>query len=291
MSRIAYVNGQYDLMGAASVHIEDRGYQFADGIYEVACIWNGVPVDYKAHIARLNRSLTELRIDSPMSDRALKLVIREVVRRNHIVNGTVYIQVNRGVAPRAHVFPGADVRPSLVITAKHGVGPSDAVAETGVAVITAPDLRWARRDIKSIGLLPNALAKQSAAEAKAYEALLYTPDGLVTEASVSNAWIVTPDKIIVTHPATQAILGGVTRATVLKIARAAGYAVKERAFSLDEARKAKEVFLTGTTTFVMPVVSIDGRTVADGAPGTTSLDLRARYKAHLDSLTEEAWDA
>lgn len=291
MSHIAYVNGRYLPQKQAHVHIEDRGYQFADGVYEVICVWNGVPADYAAHIVRLNRSLAELRMASPISDAGLKLVLQEVVRRNHLERGTIYIQVNRGVAPRAHTFPGAGVRPSLVVTAKHGAGPSDALAEEGVKVITTPDLRWGRRDIKSVGLLPNALAKQAALEAKAYEALLYTPDGTVTEASASNAWIVTSDKTIVTHPATHAILGGVTRATVLKMARAAGYIVKERAFTLDEVRKAKEVFLTGTTTFVMPVIDLDGRPVANGGAGIIALDLRRRYRAYLDELTDAAWNA
>jgi D-alanine transaminase len=291
MSHIAYVNGRYLPQKQAQVHIEDRGYQFADGVYEVMCVWNGFPVDYGPHIVRLNRSLRELRMTPPVSDAGLKLITQEVVRRNRLEKGTIYIQVNRGVAPRAHIFPGAHIKPSLVVTAKHGAGPSDDVAEEGVAVITAPDLRWARRDIKSVGLLPNALAKQAAAESRAYEALLVTPDGLVTEASAANAWIVTKDKVLITHPTTHAILGGITRATVLKMALRAGYAVEERGFTLDEARAAKEVFLTGTTAFVMPVTSIDGKPVANGGAGTISLDLRRRYKAYLETLTQRAWHA
>ncbi len=291
MSHIAYVNGRYLPQRLAQVHIEDRGYQFADGVYEVMCIWNGAPADYEAHIVRLNRSLNELRMASPASDGALKLIVQEIVRRNHVEKGTVYMQVNRGVAPRAHAFPGASVKPSLIVTAKHGAGPSDSVAEHGVKVISMADMRWERCDIKSVGLLPNTLAKQAAAEAKAFEAILYLPDGTVTEASASNAWMVTPDKVIVTHPTTNAILGGVTRARVLKIAKDAGYAVQERPFTLEEARKGKEVFLTGTTTFVMPVVEIDDKPIANGGPGTVALDLRQRYRTYMDSLTEAAWDA
>ena len=290
MSHIAYVNGRYLPQKQAYVHIEDRGYQFADGVYEVVCIWNGVPADHKGHLVRLNRSLNELKIRSPMSDAALTSVIQEVVRRNRVVKGTVYIQINRGVAHRLHTFPGANVKPSIVVTAKHGAGPPESVAQAGVKLITQPDQRWGRCDIKSVGLLPNALAKQAAYEAKAFEALLYKPDGTVTEASASNAWLVTPDKVLVTHPLSNEILGGITRATVIKIAKAAGYKVQERAFSLNETKKAKEVFLTGTTTFVMPVVQIDDRPVANGAPGTVALDLRQRYRAFLDGLTETAWD-
>lgn len=291
MSHIAYVNGRYLPQKQAQVHIEDRGYQFADGVYEVMCVWNGLPVDYIPHIVRLNRSLNELRMTPPASDAGLKLIIQEIVRRNRLEKGTIYIQINRGVAPRLHTFPGAHVKPSLVVTAKHGVGLADSIAEEGVAVITVPDIRWARRDIKSVGLLPNALAKQAAAENKAYEALFLAPDGSITEASGANAWIVTKDKVLVTHPTTHAILGGVTRATVMKMARAAGYEIEERAFTLDEARNSKEVFLTGTTTFVMPVTSIDGKPVANGGAGTISLDLRRRYKAYMEALTDTAWHA
>ena len=290
MSHIAYVNRRYLPQSQAHVHIEDRGYQFADGIYEVMCIWNGYPVDLAGHIARLNRSLKELSMASPVSDGALTLIMKEIVRRNHVEKGTVYIQVNRGVAPRAHAFPSTKVKPSLVLTAKHGAGPSEAVAEAGVKVITLEDIRWKRVDIKSVGLLPNAMAKTAASEAMAFEALLHV-DGTVTEASSSNAWMVTPDKTIVTHPATNAILAGITRATVMRIAKAAGYKVQERAFTVAEALKAKEVFLTGTTTFVMPVVQIDEKTVANGAPGTIALDLRQRYRAFMDGLTDAAWNA
>lgn len=290
MSHIAYVNGRYVPQKQARVHIEDRGYQFADGVYEVICIWNGVPADYAGHLKRLNRSLGELRMASPMSDGALTFIAREMVRRNRVDQGTVYIQVSRGVAPRAHAFPAAGVKPSVVMTAKHGAGPAESVAAQGVKVVAVEDQRWGRCDIKTVGLLANALAKQAAAEGKAFEALLHRR-GTVTEASASNAWLVTKDQILVTHPVDNAILAGVTRGTVLKMAREAGYRVEERPFTLDETKAAKEVFLTGTTTFVMPVISIDERPVANGAPGTVALDLRQRYRAYLDSLNEAAWNA
>lgn len=292
MAHIAYVNGRYVPQAAATVHIEDRGYQFADGVYEVICIWNGVPIDYAGHIVRLHRSLKELRMRVPMSAAALAVVCKEVVRRNRLAKGTIYIQVNRGVAARAHPFPHERVRPSVVVTAKFGAGPAESTAEKGVRVITAPDIRWERCDIKTVGLLPNVLARQAATEAGAFETLLHTGSGMVTEASASNAWIITADKTIVTHPATEAILDGVTRRTVLGLARQAGYTVAERPFTLDEARTAKEVFLTGTTTFVMPVVQIDDRPVGNGAPGLMSLDLRRRYRAYMDGLDRQAaWNA
>lgn len=291
MSHIAYVNGRYLPQRDATVHIEDRGYQFADGVYEVILVWNGVPVDYAPHIVRLQRSMKELRMREPMSAAALTVVVREVVRRNHLNTGIVYIQVNRGVASRAHPFPKDDVKPSLVVTAKHFAGSSDVMAEQGARVVTARDIRWERRDIKSVGLLPNVLARQGAAEAKAYEAILVTPSGQVTEASASNAWIITADKTIVTHPATEAILGGVTRATVRDLAKAAGYTVTERPFTIDEARNAKEVFLTGTTTFVMPVAQIDDKPVGNGAAGLIALELRKAYRRYMDSLdAATAWN-
>ncbi len=291
MSHIAYVNGRYLPQRSASVHIEDRGYQFADGVYEVFLVWNGVPVDYAPHIVRLKRSLSELRMREPMSPAALTVVMKEVIRRNHLNTGIVYIQVNRGVASRAHPFPNGDIKPSIVVTAKHFTGSSDDMAEQGAKVVTARDIRWERRDIKSVGLLANVLARQSASESKAYEAILVTGDGTVTEASASNAWIITADKTIVTHPTTNAILGGVTRATVKDLAKQAGYTVQERPFTLDEAKNAKEVFLTGTTTFVMPVAQIDDKPVGNGAGGLIALDLRQRYRRYIDSLdAATAWN-
>lgn len=291
MSHIAYVNGRYLPHRAAMVHIDDRGYQFADGIYEVVYVWKGQPIDFGPHIVRLKRSMKELRIAEPMSAGAMTVIVKEVLRRNFVVNGIVYIQVNRGVAMRAHPFPAAHVKPSLVVTARQGVVPSAKLAEQGGRVVTARDIRWERRDIKSVGLLPNVLARQTAIEDGAYEAILYKPDGTVTEASSSNVWIVTADKTIVTHPTTEAILGGITRATVRDLARAAGYKVEERTFTLDEARAAKEVFLTGTTTFVLPVVQIDDRTVGNGAPGLIATDLRERYMRYMDDVDPAtAWN-
>ncbi|MDX2222564.1 MAG: D-amino-acid transaminase [Rhodospirillaceae bacterium] len=289
MSHVAYVNGRYLPHKLAQVHIEDRGYQFADAVYEVTCIWNGRPVDHARHLARLARSLAELSIPRAWSDAALTAIAQEVVRRNRLMRGTLYMQIGRGVAPRAHQFPARPLRPSLVMTAKHGAGAAESVAQAGVTLISVPDIRWGRVDIKTVGLLPNALAKQQAVDAKVFDALLTRPDGVVTEATASNAWIVTKDKTLVTHPLGTAILGGVTRGTVIELARAAGFMVQERPFTMAEALAAKEVFLTGTTTFVMPVVRIDDKPVANGAPGTVALDLRARYLARMDALDDTAW--
>jgi len=283
MSRIAYVNGRYVPHRDAAVHVEDRGYQFADGVYEACEIRAGAIVDLRRHLDRLDRSLAELRIAAPMGRGALVTVIRETARRNRVRDGLVYLQVTRGVAPRDHAFPPASVRPALVVTCK----PMDRAAaerraETGVAVITVPDNRWDRVDVKTVGLLPNALAKQAAREAGAYEALFVDADGNVTEGASTNAWIVDRDGRLVTRPADHGILRGITRTVVIETARAAGIEVVERKFTVEEARAAREVFVTAASTIVMPVVRIDGAPVANGAPGSVATLLRARFHAFAE---------
>ena len=217
MPRIAYVNGRYAPFGDALVHVEDRGYQFADGVYEVISLHAGRLVDEEPHLDRLDRSLGELQIDWPMGRRTLQLVLREVVRRNRLQDGLVYLQVSRGSAPRDHKFPAA-CEPSLVITVRRARPPNRRLAEEGATVITIPDIRWRRCDIKSVSLLPNVLAKQQAVEAGAYEAWLVDEDGWVTEGTSSNAWIVTAKGELITRDACRAILDGVTRRAVLRIA-------------------------------------------------------------------------
>lgn len=278
MPRIAYVNGRYVAHSEAAVHVEDRGYQFADGVYEVCEVARGHIMDMTGHLDRLGRSLSELRIDWPMARRALEVVIAEVVRRNRVFNGLVYMQVTRGVAPRDHVFPAGAVAPSLVVTAKRS-DPTAAArrVETGIRVITVPENRWERVDIKTVGLLPNVLARQQAKEAGAQEAWFVDPDGTVKEGAATNAWIVTPDGVLVTRPAESGILRGITRATVFKVAGRLGLEVEERGFSVDEAKRAREAFITAATTVVMPVVAIDGDAVANGRPGSVALSLRQAF--------------
>ncbi len=278
MSRIAYVNGRYLPHASAGVHIEDRGYQFADGVYEVCEVARGFIVDMTRHLDRLGRSLKELRIGWPVERSALELIVREVVRRNRITNGLVYLQVTRGVARRDHFFPSGDVKPALVVTAKRGDPVAAAnKAESGVKVITVPENRWERVDIKTVGLLPNVLARQQAKEAGAQEAWFVDPDGTVKEGAATNAWIVTKDGTLVTRPAEFGILRGVTRTTVLDIAAQQGLKVEERGFSVDEAKGAREAFITAATMVVMPVVAIDGQPVANGHPGSTALALREAF--------------
>jgi len=284
MSRIAYVNGRYVRHAEAAVHIEDRGYQFADGVYEVCEVRGGRLIDETLHIDRLERSLRELRIEMPMSRASLGAVLRETVRRNGVRDGMVYLQVTRGVAPRNHPFPAPDTPPGVVVTAK-SVSPAsgDKRAEAGIAVISVPDNRWERVDIKTVGLLPNVMAKQAAKEAGAYEAWFIDKDGNVTEGSSTNAWIVTGDGTLVTRPANGGILRGITRTVILQLAAKYGLKVEERAFSLDEAKRAREAFITAATTLVMPVVKIDDAVIGNGAPGSIAADLRARFHQHAET--------
>ncbi|MEZ2332135.1 D-amino-acid transaminase [Mesorhizobium sp. RCC_202] len=277
MPRIAYVNGRYVVHAQASVHIEDRGYQFADGVYEVCEVARGYIVDMPRHLARLKRSLKELSIAWPVSEGVLPMLLREVVRRNHVVNGFVYLQVTRGVASRDFVFP-ANARSALVITARKADPASAAKrAETGIKVITVPENRWDRVDIKSTGLLPNVLAKQKAKEAGAQEAWFVDADGSVKEGGSSNAWIVTRDGVLVTRPAEHGILRGITRTTLFDVAAKLGLRIEERSFSVAEAKTAREAFISSATTIAMPVVEIDGAPVANGHPGSMTLSLRQAF--------------
>jgi len=278
LSRIAYVNGRYLRHAKAAVHIEDRGYQFSDGVYEVCGIRNGRFMDEALHLERLERSLGELRIAMPLSRAALRHVLREVVRRNRIANGLVYLQVTRGVAPRDHPFPASHVPPALVVTAKRlNEARIAAAVAKGVAVATMPDLRWARRDIKSVSLLPNILAKQAAREAGAYEAWLVDAEGFVTEGSSTNAWIVDRDGRLVTRPASHDILNGVTRRVLLEAAKAEGIEVIERPFTPQEAKSAREAFISASSAIIIPVVRVDGEPVGNAEPGSLTLRLREAY--------------
>jgi D-alanine transaminase len=279
MSRIAYVNGRYVPHRDAVIHIEDRGYQFADGCYEVVAIKAGDFVDEELHLARLHRSLDALEIVPPMEDAALKTVMREVVRRNLVREGFIYLQITRGTAPRDFAFPKA-ARPSLVMTARRRALLDPRLLAEGIEVITIPDIRWARPDIKSIALLPNALGKEQAKRAGAFEAWQVDRDGNVTEGTSSNAWIVTETGEVITHPADQGILNGVTRQGLIDVIAAAGLRLVERPFSVAEAKAAREALLTSSTNFVLPVVRIDETAIGDGKPGPIARKLATLYAEH-----------
>jgi D-alanine transaminase len=283
MSRIAYVSGAYVPHWQAAIHIEDRGYQFADGVYEVIAVRGGRLLDEEPHLRRLHRSLDELRIPAPIGDAALGIVLREVIRRNGVETGIVYLQITRGVAPRDHAFPKS-AEPTLVVTSRRSRRPDPRLWEDGIAVITISDIRWGRCDIKSIALVSNVLGKQEAREAGAFEAWQVDGDGRITEGTSTNAWIVTNDATVVTRAADNAILNGVTRLAVLDIIAREEYRLDERPFTVEEARAAREAFLTSTTSDVLPVVRIDSVPIGDGRPGPLSRKLRAAYLAHAAVL-------
>jgi D-alanine transaminase len=284
MSRIAYVNGRYAPMRDATVHVEDRGYQFADAVYEVCEVRGGRLIDERRHLNRLERSLGELRIPMPLSRAALGVILREVVARNRVTYGTVYLQITRGVAKREHAFPAGVIAPSLVVTARRlDKARNEALAAKGIAVISVPENRWGRVDIKTVGLLPNVLARQAAIDQGARDAWFVDKAGFVTEASSANVWIVTDAGKLVTRHADHAILHGITRSVVLDAVKEQNIAVEQRAFTLDEAYKAREAFITSASQIVLPVVSINGRAVGDGRPGPVATALREVFHRYAET--------
>jgi len=278
MSRIAYVNGAYVQHAEAGVHIEDRGFQFADGVYEVCEVRHGLIVDLTRHLDRLDRSLSELRINWPMARAALIVVIRQVLRRNRVKNGMFYLQVTRGSARRDHVFPAEGTPSTVVVTAKRtDAGLITAKNSRGIKAITVAENRWDRVDIKSVGLLPNVMARQKAKEEGAQEAIYIDADGTVKEGAATNVWIVDADGNLRTRPAEHGILRGITRTTLMDVAKHVGFVIEERAFTLDEMMAAREVFITAATSICFPVVAIDGKTIANGHPGSVSQNIREAF--------------
>lgn len=282
MSRIAYVNGRYLPQRDACVNIEDRGYQFGDGVYEVVHLYAGRFIDEDLHLDRLERSLREIRLSMPMSRAALRLVLREVARRNRVTEGLLYMQVTRGVARRDHAFPTRPVPPALVVTIRR-IPPYPASAdEWAAAAITEPDLRWARCDIKTINLLPNCLARQAAREKGAVEAVLYDPEtSMVTEGAATTFWIVDENGVIRTRHLDHAILPGCTRAALMAELAEAGIPFETRAFSLAEMRRAREAFITSATSFVKPIIRIDGEPVGEGKVGPVVRRLFDIFARHV----------
>jgi D-alanine transaminase len=283
MPRIAYVNGRYLPLRQAMVHVEDRGYQFGDAIYEVCEVRQGRLIDERRHLGRLKRSLDELQIKLPMSPVALGIVLREVIARNRIGYGIVYLQVSRGVARRDHAFPAPEVPPSVVVTARPlNARRNEALAAAGIAVVSVPDNRWGRVDIKTTGLLPNVLARQAAVAQGARDAWFVDKDGMVTEAASANAWIVTQAGRLVTRPADHGILKGITRTVLFEVIKAQGLSVEERAFALSEAYAAREAFVTAASQIVLPVVRIDGRAIGEGKPGPVATALRRAFHEYAE---------
>lgn len=280
MPRLAYVNGRYVAHRDAHVHIEDRGYQLADGVYEVVPVIGGRLVDEEPHLDRLEYSLRELRMAPPRSRGAIRFICRELLRRNGVTSGIIYMQVTRGVAPRDHKFPAA-AKSAFVVTTKNFKGPSAQLLEQGARVITIPDIRWDRCDIKSIALLASVLGKQEAHERGAFEAWMVDKDGMVTEGTSTNSWIVTPDKRVITRQLGAAILAGITRGSLLQRIEADGYVFEQRPFSVQEAKSAAEAFLTSSTSLVLAVTQIDDIRIGDGRPGPLTRRLRELFLAYV----------
>ena len=289
MSRIAYVNGRYVPQPEAAVNIEDRGYQFGDGIYEVVHLYDGRFIDEDLHLARLERSLREIALPMPMPRASLRLVLREVARRNRVTEGLLYMQVTRGVARRDHAFPSKPIPPALVVTVKRIAPYPTNVDRWGASVITMPDLRWARCDIKTVNLLPNCLARQAAREKGAIEAVLYDEaTGMVTEGAATSFWIVDEAGTIRTRPLSDAILPGCTRAALMAELREAGIAFEEREFSMEELRRAREAFITSATSFVKPITRIDGAPVGNGEVGPVVRKLFEIFARHVKGAMRNA---
>lgn len=288
MSNYVYLNGEIVPHDAAVVHVEDRGFQFSDGVYEVIAIAKRHLVDGEPHLDRLERSLRELEIPAPMSRDDLRAAIHALIARNDIESGTVYIQITRGVAPRDHAFPATAPTPTVVLMTRAFQFPEpETVAFTACKVITVEDIRWGRRDIKSVSLLANCLAKTQAKRADAFEAVLFDADGMVTEGSSSNAWIVTADGEIWTRFLDSSILAGVCRKTAMAIAEARGLKLREKAFTVEQMKSATEVFLTTTTPMVKAVGRVDDTQIGDGTIGPVTRELLTAYRDRVFGMNTD----
>jgi D-alanine transaminase len=283
MSRIVYVNGSYVPEEQARISVFDRGFLFADGVYEVSSVLRGKLIDNRGHLARLHRSLGELDMAAPAGDAEIEAIQQALIEKNALDEGLVYLQVTRGAADRDFAYPEG-VKGSLVMFTQQKNVVDSPQAANGISVIAVDDMRWRRRDIKTVGLLAPCMAKMQARAAGADDAWL-VEDGYVTEGSASNAFIVDPDGTLITRQLGNEILAGITRKAVLQLAREQQLRIEERPFSVDEARRAGEAFITSATTFVMPVISVDGHPIGDGRPGRLTRRLRELYiQTALESI-------
>ena len=285
MARIVYVNGEYLAEHDAKISVFDRGFLFADGVYEVSPVLNGKLVENEGHLERLQRSLGELNMKSPGTSQDIEAIQKEIIKRNDVKEGAVYLQVTRGAAERDFPFP-QDIEPSLVMFSQHKNLLESPAAEKGISVVTVPDIRWQRRDIKTVSLLAQAMAKQAALDAGADDAWM-VEDGYITEGSSNNAFIVTKDGKLVTRDLSNSILHGITRRSILEIARREGIEIEERAFTPEEAYEAVEAFSTSASSFAMPVVKIDDRILSNGGPGELTVKIR---KLYIEMMLESVAD-
>lgn len=283
MSKISYLNGKYVPHEDALIHVEDRGNVFSDGIYEVMLVRDHVILNFNDHIARLKRSLDGLQIQYVVDAEFIHQIITRLLNENGLSEGVIYLQITRGIAPRNHLFPASDVQPTIWMIVSQPVFPSVIEYENGVSAITYPDLRWKRRDLKTISLLANILAREEARKQQATEAILYEENNIVTEGSSTNIFIVDQDDCIWTHPSSHLILSGVTRQNLLKLARIEGICLKEEGFSLTQLQQAKEVFMTSTTKHILPITVIDHKPVADQKIGDVTKQLTKLYRHFITS--------
>lgn len=281
MSNISYLNGEFIDRHAPSISLEDRGYQFSDGVYEVVYITHGVCVDWQLHCKRLQRSLDGLRIDYQVDSNALHAIAMQLLEKNHLSDAALYLQITRGVAKRNHAFPKQAVAPVLSITVDKAPTPTDEEYQQGGSAIFHEDQRWKRRDLKTISLLPNILAKQAAVEAGTIESILVEEDGAITEGSCTNFFMVDHNKNLRTHPANERILGGITRDGVLKVANRLELKVVEQPFTKAEVLNAAEAFITSTTKHIYPITCIEGQTIANGTPQPITQQLMAAYQDYI----------
>ncbi|MCK5295450.1 MAG: D-amino-acid transaminase [Alphaproteobacteria bacterium] len=276
MARCTYINGSYLPTNEAMVNVEDRGYMFADGVYEAIAVHNGVIVDFEPHIERMKRSLSELEIALPVSINALRHIVKEVIRRNMLGNGSIYLQITRGVAPRNHLFPDK-MKSSLLVTMYNIKGPSEEKIKNGVKTIARRDIRWKRCDIKSLALLPNTMLKREAFKNGAHETIMFDDNGYVTEGTSTSVWIVNQKGELVARPLGDAILGGVVRQAIVNLSMKNGINIVERIFTIEELKEAKEIFLSGTSSNIIPVVKVDDVQIADRKPGAITKRLIELY--------------
>lgn len=278
MSRIVYVNGEFLPEADAKISVFDRGFLFADGVYEVSSVLDGKLIDNEAHLVRLHRSMDELEMTPPASDEAITAAQHALISRNNLQEGLVYMQVTRGSADRDFAYPPANTPGTLVMFTQEKNLINSPMVKTGIKVIGIDDIRWQRRDIKTVGLLAPCMGKMQARAAGADDAWM-VEDGYVTEGTSNNAHIITQDNVLVTRHVGNQILNGITRRAILKLAQQTELTIEERPFTLEEAYAAKEAFVTSATTFVWPVIEIDGKVIADGKPGTFATKLRELYIA------------
>jgi len=289
--RFAYINGAYVHHNEAQIHIEDRGFQFADSIYEVISCIDGMLADERGHLDRMERSLSELNMGMPLPRKTMQIIMRELLRRNRIRNAAVYIQVTRGIAKRDFGFPPDDTKQTLVMTTRPLAFRNTPQHQAGIKVITVPDIRWKRRDIKTTAMTAQVLAKQEAIEKGGSEAWMLDDDGFVTEGASSNAWIVTKAGVLITRPATGDILRGVTRTAADHVRNTLNLKMEERAFTVKEAQEAAECFVSAATVMIMPVVQINDKKIGDGKPGPVTEEIFKSYLSYIEKGKQVPWKA